>query len=213
MCAVHFCRYGTLLLPMVERYNSENRQLKFLEIGLGCNMWYGAGASVGLWKALFQGKVVELWEADINATCVEQARSKGQLGGVSVVTGDQSDHSTLKKWVEQSGGEFDVIIDDGGHRNSMILKSLEVLWPQLTSGGWYFIEDLHISYRPAWIDAGYPPTTLVIQSWVEALSLQPYPVSPHHKHLAKRYPLPDKCDMILCQREACALHKEDSSGL
>jgi hypothetical protein len=69
----------------------------------------------------------------------------------------------------------------------MILNSLEVLWPQLNRGGWSFVEDLHVSYRPAKIDAWYPATTLVIQSCVGALSLQPYPVSQHHELLGRRY--------------------------
>jgi hypothetical protein len=203
-----------VLLPMLEKYKLENKKLKFLEIGLGCNMWYGPGASVTLWRDLFRGKNVDLWEADVNATCVENSRAKHQLDGLSVVTGDQGDLTTLNKWVQQSGGAFDVIIDDGGHHNKMILNTIEVLWPQLNPGGWYFIEDVHVSYHPDWLDDGYPPTTAVFQLWVEALNLQPhFPVTARHKHLAGRYPLPEKCDMILCQREACALHKEESSGL
>lgn len=198
---------------MLERFSFENKKLKFLEIGLGCNMWYGPGASVSLWKMIFRDKDVELWEAEVNSTCVEQAIKRNQLGGVLVVTGDQANPKVLQAWIMESKGKFDVIIDDGGHQNMKVLNAFEALWPELNTGGWYFIEDLHVSYHTTYSAPGYPPTTLVIQSWIEALSLQPYPVSARYKHLAQRYPLPEKCDMILCQREGCALHKEESSGL
>jgi hypothetical protein len=63
------------------------------------------------------------------------------------------------------------------------------------------ISVVSVSYHPDWHDDGYPPTTAVFQLWVEALNLQPhFPVTARHKHLAGRYPLPEKCDMIVCQR-------------
>ena len=37
---------------------------KMLEIGLGCGMKYGAGASANLWRVALPE--VELWEAEIN---------------------------------------------------------------------------------------------------------------------------------------------------
>ena len=41
--------YGQFLLP----FSAHTPTMKFLEIGLGCNMEYGAGASVKIWKRLF----------------------------------------------------------------------------------------------------------------------------------------------------------------
>ena len=70
--------------------------MKMLEIGLGCDMNYEPGASVALWKKLFPQ--AELWEAEYDAKCVEQAK-------------------TLDEWLEKSGGGFDVIID-GEPRNA-----------------------------------------------------------------------------------------------
>jgi hypothetical protein len=40
-------------------------------------------------------------------------------------------------------GGFHIIIDDGSHRGEDHITSFEALWPFVTRGGWYVIEDLH----------------------------------------------------------------------
>jgi len=115
--------------------------MKMLEIGLGCDMGYGPGASVALHKGIFPE--AELWEAEFDAKCVNKHRD-GKLKGINVVTGDQMDDTVLDQWVEESGGNFDVIIDDGGHQNCQIWHSFKKLWPALKSGGLYFIEDMQV---------------------------------------------------------------------
>jgi hypothetical protein len=48
--------------------------------------------------------------------------------------------------VEQSGGNFDFIIDDGGHTNEQNFNSFMVLFQKaLKPGGQYVIEDLQTS--------------------------------------------------------------------
>ena len=59
--------------------------------------------------------------------------------------GDQSDTQFLSKASEL--GPFDIIIDDGSHVWSDIITSYEYLIHQLSSGGFYCIEDLHTSYN------------------------------------------------------------------
>lgn len=80
--------------------------MKFLEIGLGCDMSNGPGASVNVWKKLFPQ--AELWEAEFNAACVEKSKAEGKLDGIKTLTGDQMNISTLDRWIEESGGaDFD----------------------------------------------------------------------------------------------------------
>lgn len=43
----------------------------------------------------------------------------------------------------------DVIIDDASHHNELTIESFKNLWPLLSKGGLYFIEDVHTSY---WVD-------------------------------------------------------------
>eukprot|EP01032_Pedospumella_encystans_P012374 gene12374-14322_t len=209
--AEHFYQkmYGKILLPMVEKFALDKKQLKFLEIGLGCDMEYGPGASVKMWKKIFDGRDIDLWEAEYDAACVDKFKKEGHLKGIRTVTGDQGDNTVLKRWITETGGKFDVIVDDGGHKNHQILNTFLALWPELNEGGNYFIEDLQVSFRPSWTTFGFPSVTKVIQAWVEALHVGPKRVSDHQKHILAQYPLPPDLDSIYCQKEACVLHKED----
>lgn len=51
-----------------------------------------------------------------------------------------------KKEQMQPLGLFDIIIDDGSHYTADQQKSLEILYPQLSPGGAYIIEDLWTSH-------------------------------------------------------------------
>ena len=67
-------------------------------------------------------------------------RQKGAMPpGVNVVTGDQGNIEVLERWVKESGGNFDVVVDDGGHKNSQIYNTFNVLWDEVNPGGFYFI--------------------------------------------------------------------------
>jgi hypothetical protein len=129
--------YGRFLLP----YYDLNPTMRMLEIGLGCDMGYGPGASVAIWKKLFPKAV--LWEAEFDAECVEKHRD-GMLKDINVLTGDQMNNTVLDSWIETSGGNFDVVIDDGGHQNCQIWHSFQKLWPTVKPGGLYFIEDMQV---------------------------------------------------------------------
>ena len=72
-------------------------------------------------------------------------RGSELLQGINVLTGDQGDYGTLDKWISQSGGNFDVVIDDGGHQNCQIWNSFMKLWPTVKPGGLYFIEDMEVA--------------------------------------------------------------------
>ncbi|EOD19545.1 hypothetical protein EMIHUDRAFT_209131 [Emiliania huxleyi CCMP1516] len=130
--------YGALLLPLAAMHGDK---FKMLEIGLGCSMEYGPGASARLWRSLLP--TAEIWFAESNGLCVNKARAEGKLDGLHTMIGSQSDPETLRRWVHQSGGGFHAIIDDGSHSNRDILLTLRILWPALRDGGLYFIEDLH----------------------------------------------------------------------
>jgi len=63
-----------------------------------------------------------------------------------VDAGDQADVPFLRSFVEKHGGDFDIIVDDGGHTMVQQITSLIELLPSLKSGGLYFLEDLQTSY-------------------------------------------------------------------
>merc|ERR1712196_538605 len=121
---------------------------KVLEIGLGCTMGYGPGQSARTWRKVLPD--AELWEAEYDADCVAQHRGVLESLGIRALTGDQGNRTTLKRWVAESGGSFDAIIDDGSHRNGDILASFDVLWHALNPGGVYFLEDLNVGRKKRW---------------------------------------------------------------
>lgn len=92
---------------------------------------------------------------EYDAKCVLSHQANLTRLGIQVVTGDQSDIPTLHKWINQTGGNFDVIIDDGGHANHQIYNSFHLLFfKALKPGGAYFIEDLQVTRWPAWRGTG-----------------------------------------------------------
>jgi hypothetical protein len=183
--------YGMYLMPLMQA----NPTAKLFEIGLGCEMTLGVGASVLLWKTLFPN--VSLWEAEYDAKCVEKLQSEGIVVGFNIVTGDQTSRATLQDWVATSGGQFDAVIDDGGHTNGQIRTSFEGLWPHVKPGGLYFMEDLQVGRVYPWNDGGVVISDMV-QAWVEQLLTQ---------HRGGDLPLPEGVESIFCQAEACMLRK------
>jgi hypothetical protein len=57
--------------------------------------------------------------------------------------GDQENINDINNFISQYGGDFDIIIDDGGHTMKQHQVSLGVLFEVLKPGGIYIIEDLH----------------------------------------------------------------------
>jgi hypothetical protein len=139
-----------------------HEKLKFLEIGLGCNMprmggrrGDGIGLSVPFWKAYLPNAT--LWWAEYDAKCVNKRRQSIVDAGIQgVVTGDQSDPEVLARWIHETGGGFDVIVDDGGHTTAQQWATLVGLWPGLLPGGRLFIEDMGASRSPVYRRASGP---------------------------------------------------------
>lgn len=109
------------------------KKIKFLEIGIF------HGESVKLWEAYFQN--AELHFVDIDPD-MPRYRSERSLYHFA----DQADVDAMKALAQKIGGNFDIIIDDGGHRMDQQINSFHALFPALKSGGFYIIEDLHTSY-------------------------------------------------------------------
>ncbi len=187
--------YGQYLLP----YYKKNSNMKMLEIGLGCDMNYGPGASATLHKLLFP--LAELWEADFNAACVESSIENGSLDGFHTLVGDQGNIDVLDQWVLKSGGNFDVIIDDGGHDNCQIWTSFLKLWPTLKKGGLYFIEDLQVAKHAQYQKVSSElceKGTIVPDKIKEIQDKLLY--NPRQNYMDVKF--------VFCQREACVVGKD-----
>jgi hypothetical protein len=190
--------YGSFLSGLT------HKPIKMLEVGLGCDMNYGPGASVKLWKQYLHPEST-IWMAEKDAECVEKHKQEASMRGIHTVTGDQKDVGVLNKWVQETGGSFDVVIDDGGHTNLMIKRTFDAFWPTLKPGGLYFIEDLQmgrnsLKFHQDRLEDGTVMAD-VIEQWIEALIIG----------VRGNVRLPAGLQSIFCQREACVLFKAAAS--
>lgn len=108
-----------------------DKPFKFLEIGIA------DGGSVRVWEKYLPK--AELHFIDINDSSYRTPNAQYHFL-------DQADRGALDSFAKKVDGNFDIIIDDGGHRMDQQIISLETLFPYLKSGGTYIIEDLHTSY-------------------------------------------------------------------
>ena len=204
--------YDAYLTPALQASS-----IKLLEIGLGCDMGYGPGASSKIWPLLFPH--ADIWLADADEACVK--RYWNQHLGWRYVVGDQSNRTVLASWLNTTGNTpFDIIIDDGGHRNRQIWASFDYLFTHaLSPGGLYFIEDLHVNKAEPWYDGGVHHSLAmvdILQDWVQQLVLRSYQYAYDGLNattrgalgLAYKTRLPDGVARIDCVQDMCVVSKK-----
>ena len=111
-----------------------NKKIKLLEIGVD---W---GYSARTWLEYFPEG--EIYGMDI----VDKHEIKS--GRFHFFLGDQSEERDLIQVLPGSEEKFDIIIDDGSHRQEDHQFTLSVLWDYLKRGGFYIIEDLNCKRTP-----------------------------------------------------------------
>jgi hypothetical protein len=107
-----------------------------------------------MWKDYF-GPEARIIGVDIDPKCASLGSEQ-----VEVILGDQDDRGFLRSLREEVGS-VDIVIDDGGHRMSQQIRTFEELWPAVTDGGVYLIEDLHTSYWPEYGGGVGNPDTFI----------------------------------------------------
>jgi len=122
-------------LPIYDRYFGpwRNRPVRMLEIGVS------HGGSLALWRK-YLGKEAIIFGIDIDPAC---AKLDDQAAQVRI--GSQDDPGFLRAVVAEMGG-VDIVLDDGSHVSSHMRASLHTLYPLLSDGGIYMVEDLHACY-------------------------------------------------------------------
>lgn len=126
-----------------------DRPIKLLEIGIGgYNVPKRGGESLKTWAEYFpNGQITGL---DI------ENKSFLNTGRIMTWKGSQTDVEFLRR-LSDVDGPFDIVIDDGSHRQDHVLITFHALFPLLRSGGIYVIEDMETAYR---LDYGGNPTPL-----------------------------------------------------
>ena len=122
--------YLDVYYPYFENFKDKN--INFLEIGVK------DGCSHRLWKEFFKKSIV--YGIDIDPRCKQYEEDR-----IQIFNGSQGDPNLVHDIVSD-GKKFDIILDDGSHINELTIKSFDLLFPHLNSGGLYIIEDLANSY-------------------------------------------------------------------
>ena len=114
----------------------QEKEVTLLEIGIQ------NGGSLTMWQKYFpKGKIYGI---DIDETC-----KKFEADNIHVYIGDQGKPEFLRKVLSETGN-LDVVVDDGSHIMQDQITSLKTIFPSLTEGGIYLIEDLQTSYLQAY---------------------------------------------------------------
>lgn len=118
-------------------YKFKDKPINFLEIG------FFKGESARMWQDYFSKATLHFIDNDTNSFS-KYGKGLDSRTYLSIV--DQSNKEQLLNFINKSNLQFDIIIDDGSHIMSHQILTFETLFPFLSSGGIYVIEDLHTSY-------------------------------------------------------------------
>ncbi|CAI4212798.1 unnamed protein product [Parascedosporium putredinis] len=190
---------------MYEKYlpSIRGRHVKMLEIGLGCNMNYGPGKSYSTWLEYFPD--IELFYIEYDAACAEKWAHKTEQA--HVFTGDQANATMLEEFIAKAGMDFDLIIDDGGHRMDQQIVSLQHLWKAVKPGGMYILEDLQTSY---WKNYGGDSST-TDQSIKTAMKFI-YELIDDRMSGTNKHEISETMRSIDCMKEVCGFTKKTMSS-
>lgn len=114
-----------------------NDVLKVLEIGID------KGNSLRMWRDYFPNAMIYGLDVQTHQFFTEER--------ISTHYANQSSEKDIDNFINNFGGNFDIIIDDGGHDPIYQQITLGFLFKHLNSGGVYIIEDLHTSFIDDWL--------------------------------------------------------------
>jgi len=159
----HYMKYGPAydenISHLREKAVSEGSKVQMLEIGVQ------SGGSTRVWKRYFRG-TLQYVGLDKDPRC-KMFQSPEEA--ISIVIGSQLDKKVLKN-VCTKYGPFDLIVDDGGHTNRMMLTSLNTLWSCMKDKGVYVIEDLHTLNMGGFVRRGQKTLFQEMAMWMKLRS-------------------------------------------
>jgi hypothetical protein len=138
-----FHNYCRQYEKVMEQYRAQ--AISFLEIGVF------KGESVKIWREVFPNAKC-IVGIDINPDC-KQYENPSQ--SIFIEIGDATNPSFLE-YIHTKYGAFDVILDDGSHRNDHVIRTFEGLFPLMNDNGLFIVEDT-ITYKDnGCINPAYP---------------------------------------------------------
>ena len=121
------------------------KNIKLLEIGVF------RGGSLKSWRE-FLPNATHIVGVDILDWCKDyQNISNGMYVEIGNVTNKE-----FIEYIYNKYGSFDVIIDDGSHKNDHVIKAFESLFPLMNDNGLYIVEDTNVYTSDEHINKSYP---------------------------------------------------------
>ena len=134
--------------PIYEPYLSKWRHspIRILEVGV-CMEGTSGGQSVLMWHDYFKEATIHTFDI-VDMSDSSMMRLSGDR--VRFFRGDQSKREDLNAMVAEYGNQpFDFILEDGLHEHMHQMISLGCLFRHVKDGGFYILEDITESGRPA----------------------------------------------------------------
>jgi len=139
----------------------KEKELKILEIGIyrPPTTAQVPGASLMTWYEFFPK--AKIYGVDVESfTDVDNDRIKTIMANQEL-RDKNNIYNSLNEVIESFGGDFDIIIDDGGHTMAQQQITLGYMFKYLKPGGLFVIEDL-LTSRPNYAPHVYNPTNTKI---------------------------------------------------
>lgn len=120
----------------------ENEQITLIEVGIGGYEYPNrGGGGLRMWADFFQ-------QGKIFGVDIYPKTFLNNFPRIKTFVCSQDDGEGLGVILEETGTP-DIIIDDASHVNPLTLRTFEILFPKLKSGGFYVIEDIETSWGDA----------------------------------------------------------------
>lgn len=142
--SLYLTEYDRLFAPM------NDREISMLEIGVQ------NGGSLEVWAQYFP-KAKAIVGCDINPGCAVLTFEDPRI---DVIVGD-ANLPHIQKLITTHATQFDIVIDDGSHLSSDIIRSFVLYFPLLVNGGVFVAEDLHCSYWSKFEGGLYDPNSSI----------------------------------------------------
>ena len=112
-----------------------DKPVQLLEVGVQ------NGGSLEIWLKYFS-QAKKIVGIDINPACSSLQFNDPR---VTILVGD-ANSDVAEKQIALHAQQLDIVIDDGSHRSSDIIKTFARYFPKVSNGGVFVVEDLHCSY-------------------------------------------------------------------
>jgi hypothetical protein len=106
-----------------------------------CEVGVWQGESLRLWQHLFPGGIIAGVDADPRCVWPE---------GTARIRCAQDDPSLPGQLTAISPDGWHLIVDDASHEGVMTRRTFDLLWPLVTPGGYYVVEDWFVGFGKHW---------------------------------------------------------------